>query len=144
SIGQVHRATLLDGRAVVVKVQRPGIDSVITADLEILLDLAGVAERRTRWGQEYAILDLAEEFARILKGELDYRLEAENIEEFLSYWEGDERIRVPRVILEYSSSKVLALEELSGKKWGTFQPRPDEARHFARLLTELFSEQVLD
>ena len=78
SIGQVHRARLHNGAEVVVKVRRPQIIEQMQTDLEILLDIAGIAEKRTTWGRMYHLSEIALELQRSLVVELDYLNEAEN------------------------------------------------------------------
>jgi ubiquinone biosynthesis protein len=72
---------LLDGRAVVVKVQRPGLERIVARDLAIVRWLARTAERRTAWGRAYGAVGLAEEFADALRTELDFVAEARNATE---------------------------------------------------------------
>ncbi|MFP5284968.1 MAG: ABC1 kinase family protein, partial [Thermoanaerobaculia bacterium] len=76
SLGQVHRAKLRDGREVVVKVQRPGIQQVILDDLEAFREMAGFIDKHTDVGRRYAFQDMLEEFRKALLRELDYRREA--------------------------------------------------------------------
>src|SRR5689334_4877700 len=78
SLGQVHRATLRDGRAVVVKVQRPDIRERMLEDFEALEDIAEFLDRHTELGQRYEFCQLLEQFRRSLLQELDYRQEANN------------------------------------------------------------------
>ena len=75
SISQVHRAVLLDGRIVALKVQRPEIDKVIQADLDIIKNLAQLVERRLPYLASYRPLSLAREFERTIKRELDFSTE---------------------------------------------------------------------
>jgi len=97
SLGQVYRARLPTGEAVVVKVQRPGIDDAVQTDLSVLEELGRVVETRTSWGAEYHVQDLVEEFAARLREELDYRIEARNAVAVGSNLGSDSRVRVPRV-----------------------------------------------
>src|ERR1035437_10675231 len=78
SLGQVHRAAMLDGRVVVVKVQRPGIREIIAEDLEVLEEIAGFLDKHTEWGKRYEFGKMLEEVRRSLWLELDYRQEARN------------------------------------------------------------------
>ena len=80
SIGQVHRATLLDGQEVVVKVQRPGIEDEVEADLDLLLRQARFLERRSETMRDYNVVAIAEELARSVREELDYQIEGRNAE----------------------------------------------------------------
>jgi ubiquinone biosynthesis protein len=114
SIAQVHRARLLDGTDVAVKVQRPDILHTIEMDLAILVDLAKFVEKHV---PEIAALNpvgIVQEFAASLMRELDFRNEASNAERFRSQFEDDPRICVPRVYFELSTDKVLTMQFISG------------------------------
>ncbi len=116
SLAQVHPATLPDGRPVVVKVQRPGIEARIEADLAILHDLAALLERRTELGKIYALSEVAEEFAHTIRAELDFRLEGHHADRFRENFAGDERVHIPEVIWSHTSRRVLTLERVYGVK----------------------------
>lgn len=109
SVGQVHRATLSSGEAVVVKVQRPTARATVTADLDIVNRLAALAERRTGWGRALGTVDLAAGFARSLDEELDYRIELRNLVAC-----GSGPIVVPRPHPAFSSARVLTMDALDG------------------------------
>jgi ubiquinone biosynthesis protein len=116
SIGQVYHAVLKSGEEVAIKVQRPSIAQTIETDLEILLDLAGLAERRIEWAELYHVREMVEEFARSLLSELDYSIEGRNAEKIGKQFSGDPHIRIPRVHWEYSKKRVLTLEYMRGVK----------------------------
>ena len=116
SIGQVHAARLTSGEEVVVKVQRPGVETIVEEDLAIMMDLARLAARRTVWGEIYDLPGLVEEFAHTIRGELDYVQEARNAERFKVSFTGDQRITVPNVFWRYTTHRVLVLERLYGVK----------------------------
>lgn len=116
SIGQVHSAQLLTGETVVVKVQRPGIQKLVRTDLEIIEDLAGFLQSRTEWGRVYNIIDLSDEFARSIRDELDYTIEAGNAERLAKNFQNDPTVRFPKVFWEFSTGQVLVLEAISGNK----------------------------
>ncbi len=116
SLGQVHRATLHDGRAVAVKVQRPGIRQVILDDLEAFDALAEIVDRHTEAGRRLAITDLLEEFRRVLLRELDYRREARNLETLADNLEDYPRLVVPRPIADFTTSRVLTMSFIPGTK----------------------------
>ncbi|MFA5193351.1 MAG: AarF/UbiB family protein, partial [Verrucomicrobiia bacterium] len=114
SIAQVHRATLLDGAEVAVKIRRPDITKVIEVDVAILMDVARFVETHV---EELAVLNpvgVAHEFARIIERELDFTNEARNMERFAKQFKGNRWIRVPRVYREFSTESVLTMEYLSG------------------------------
>src|SRR3954447_17936524 len=75
SLGQVHRAALHDGRPVVVKVQRPGIEKQIAEDFNALEEIARFLHRHTLFGRRYQLRRILDEFENTLKHELDYRRE---------------------------------------------------------------------
>jgi ubiquinone biosynthesis protein len=114
SIGQVHRATLPNGRQVVVKVQRPNAPRQIEADLELMYQLARLARERVRALEFIDTVAVVDEFARSIRQELDYRIEARNAEQFHRNFAGYAHVRVPRVYWSYSRSRVLTLELLEG------------------------------
>jgi ubiquinone biosynthesis protein len=114
SIGQVHRATLPNGRRVVVKVQRPNAPRQIEADLELMYQLARLARERVRALEFIDTVAVVDEFARSIRQELDYRIEARNAEQFHRNFAGYPHVRVPRVFWSYSRSRVLTLEMLEG------------------------------
>ena len=114
SIGQVHRAVLPNGRSVVVKVQRPNAPRQIEADLELMYQLARFARERVRALEFMDTVAVVDEFARSIRQELDYRIEARNAEQFHKNFTGYPHVRVPRVYWSYSRSRVLTLELLEG------------------------------
>ncbi len=116
SIGQVHRAVLKNGQEVVVKVRRPGIDKIITADLEIMLNLARLAEKHIPEVRIYDPVGKIEEFADAMHKELDFTREGFNIDKFRQNFEGDETIYVPKVFWEATAQKILTIEYIKGYK----------------------------
>jgi ubiquinone biosynthesis protein len=114
SIGQVHRATLPNGRDVVVKVQRPDAPRQIEADLELMYQAARFARDRIKALAFIDTVSVVDEFARTIRQELDYRAEARNAEQFHRNFAGHPRVRVPRVFWSYSRARVLTLERLHG------------------------------
>ncbi|MEW6621861.1 MAG: AarF/ABC1/UbiB kinase family protein [Bacillota bacterium] len=116
SIGQVHAACLKDKRDVVVKVRRPGIENKMETDLEILFDLARLAEKHSALGRHYQIVEIVDEFAWGLKRELDYSVEGRNAERLERNSRQDENVKIPKVFWEYSSNKVLTMERIDGLK----------------------------
>ena len=116
SLAQVHAATLRDGREVVVKVQRPGIAEAIAGDLKILGNLAGAADRFTEQGRRVHFGNWLEEVAETLSEELDYRLEAENLQLFARQLAEYDGIVVPAPIEDFSSLRVLTMDRVDGGK----------------------------
>jgi ubiquinone biosynthesis protein len=116
SIGQVHRATLKDGQDVVVKVQRPDIEQIISVDLEILAHLASLAEMYFEEVQGHRPSAIVEEFARTLENEIDYTVELTNIQRFAGQFADNPSIHVPLVYRELSSQRILTMENIKGIK----------------------------
>ena len=116
SLSQVHRAVLLDGTEVAVKVQRPGIKRTIDADMEILRDLASLTERYIPESKQYDPSGLVSELARSTRREIDFVNEGRNIDIFRSNFEGHDYLFVPRVFWECTSSRVLTMEFIHGVK----------------------------
>lgn len=116
SLAQVHRATLRDGRRVAVKIQRPGIRPQIVEDLQALMELAEFFERHTQVGRRYEFLQILQEIHRSLLRELDYELEARNFATLGLHLQGFERICVPRTLDEWTTTHVLTMDHVEGKK----------------------------
>ncbi|HEY6554998.1 MAG TPA: AarF/UbiB family protein [Vicinamibacteria bacterium] len=116
SLGQVHRATMRDGRPVVVKVQRPGIRGQVVTDLEVLAEIAEFADKHTEAGRKYGYALIVEEFKKGLLRELDYRLEARNQATLRENLKEFEHIVVPAVVEDYSTALVLTSEFVKGEK----------------------------
>jgi len=116
SLAQVHRATLRDGKPVAVKVQRPGIADSVREDLDALMRLAGHADRMTNLGRRVRFADWVHEFGKALLVELDYRAEAENLERFGEHFAEYPELFVPAPIWDYSASRVLTMELVTGTK----------------------------
>ncbi|AKF05689.1 ABC1 kinase family protein [Sandaracinus amylolyticus] len=120
SVGQVHRAQLRtsDGqlRQVAVKVQRPGIKTVIERDVELLYILAQAVERSIPDARIYSPVKLVSEFDRAITAELDFGLEADHAIRFAKNFEGHPEVRFPKIYREASGKRVLALEFFEGRK----------------------------
>ncbi|HDQ73691.1 MAG TPA: hypothetical protein ENN19_16570 [Chloroflexi bacterium] len=116
SLSQVHAATLPNGDSVVVKVQRPNIQNVIETDLEILFDVARLAQERTPLGEIYDLPGIAEEFATTLRAELNFYREGRNADRFRENFAEEEYLHIPRVYWDYTTRRLLILERIHGIK----------------------------
>jgi ubiquinone biosynthesis protein len=116
SIGQVHRAVLKDGETVAVKFQRPGIRKIIEVDLEIMLHLATLAERHIEEMALHQPVKIVEEFARTLEKEIDYKIEATNMERAARNFLNDPHVYIPKVFHETTTSRILTTEFIDGIK----------------------------
>ena len=138
SLGQVHRATLRDGRQVVVKVQRPGIRTQIAEDIDVLSGLAETLDAHTDVGHRYAFADLFEQFRSSLVDELDYRREAGNLDMLRRSLDGEELIVVPAPVHDLTTSRVLTMEYIDGRNVTSLGPLGQLELDGARLADALF------
>jgi len=137
SIGQAHAARLIDGREVVVKVRRPGLEIQVDTDLAIVRWLADVAKRRTSWGKAYNVTDLASEFSAVLRAELRFSAEAKYATEIGAACAGDPLIRVPAIVEQLTTDRMLVMERMFGaplSKSGIGGVDPNHARSLADAL----------
>ena len=114
SIAQVHRARLKDGTPVVVKIRRPGIESVIRADLRILEHAAKLLESEAPDLRRYDPVQIVAQFRRSLNRELDLAKEARNIGQFARNFADDPLVTIPRVYWEYTNDRVNVQEQIVG------------------------------
>src|SRR5439155_19499010 len=145
SIGQVHRAVLPNGRQVAVKVQRPGAPRQIEADLAVLYQAARLAKERVRALDFIDARLLVDEFARQIRQELDYRLEARNADAFHRNFAGHPHVRVPRVYWTYTRTSVLTLEWLEGTQVADIHPDEwsvEDRRDLAYLMAETWMTMI--
>ncbi len=145
SIGQVHAAVLPNGRRVAVKVQRPTAPRQIEADLGLLYQAAKIAKDRVRALDFVDAKQLVDEFARSLREELDYRVEAKNAQAFHRHFAGDRHVEVPRVFWSYSGARVLTLEFLEGIQIADLDPAVtpvEDRRRLAYLMAEAWMTMI--
>jgi ubiquinone biosynthesis protein len=122
SLGQVHRARLRDGRQVAVKVQRPGIRDAVLEDLDALDEIAEFLDKHTVAGKRYEFSQMLDQFRKSLLRELDYRQEAMNLTTIGAHLKEFERVIVPAPVLDYSTSRVLTMGYVHGKKVTDLHP----------------------
>jgi predicted unusual protein kinase regulating ubiquinone biosynthesis (AarF/ABC1/UbiB family) len=116
SLGQVHAATLRDGRSVVVKVQRPNIREQIAEDFEVLEQIAAFFDAHTDVGRRYRFLSILEEFRRTIHQELNYEREAQNLVAVGNNLKDFPQIVVPQPVAGYSTRCVLTMDRIEGRK----------------------------
>ncbi|MCZ4279849.1 AarF/ABC1/UbiB kinase family protein [Kiloniella laminariae] len=155
SLGQVHKATLPgdegqasnEGQAVAVKVQYPGIAASIKSDVKVLSGLLSVVAASTSFMPARSVIDpVLEEITLQLQREVDYYQEAENLSRFKSRLKL-KQVRIPAVFADYSSERVLTMEDLAGQhleEWLAGKPSQAEKNHYGQLLYDFFFHSFFD
>jgi predicted unusual protein kinase regulating ubiquinone biosynthesis (AarF/ABC1/UbiB family) len=116
SLGQVHSATLRDGTAVVVKVQRPGVARQVAEEFDVLTRITQFLDAHTEVGRRHRLQQMLEEFRRSIGEELDYECEAENLVAVAENLAGFRHITVPQPVPDYCTHRVLTMERVRGTK----------------------------
>ncbi|HKN84563.1 MAG TPA: AarF/UbiB family protein [Pyrinomonadaceae bacterium] len=122
SLAQVHRAYMRDGRAVVVKIQRPDIRDLIVGDLESLGEIAHFLDEHTELGKRYEFENMLVNLRKSLLRELDFTIEANNLSTIGQNLAEFDEIVVPEPIDDFTTSRVLTMEYVSGKKITALNP----------------------
>ena len=138
SLGQVHRAVLRSGREVAVKVQRPNIRDIVLDDLDSLEEIAGFVERRVAAAERYDIKGMLDEFRKTLIRELDYNKEARNLATLRENLSEFDRIVIPAPIEDYTTSRVLTMEYVRGRKITNVSPMALNELDGEALASDLF------
>lgn len=115
SLGQVHRARVR-GRDVVVKVLRPGVEDAVSLDLDISFRLLFWLNIMFPNHHVRGLTNVVREFSVRVRAEMDFRLEAANIEHFQRHFSGDQRVRAPDVLSEFTRQRVMVMEYCPGTK----------------------------
>ena len=122
SLAQVHRAEMRDGREVVVKVQRPDIRDVIVTDLESLGEIAHFLDQHTELGRRYEFDNMLVNLRKSLLRELDFTIEANNLHTIGENLAEFENIIIPEPVDDFTTTRVLTMEYISGKKITALNP----------------------
>src|SRR5215212_4662733 len=122
SLSQVHRAWMRDGRAVVVKVQRPDIREIIVGDLEALGEISYFLDQHTELGKRYEFENMLINLRKSLLRELDFTIEANNLHSIGQSLVEFEEIVIPEPIDDYTTTRVLTMEYIPGKKITALNP----------------------
>jgi ubiquinone biosynthesis protein len=147
SIGQVHKATLVSGEEVVVKVQRPQVADVVARDTQAMLALARFVQRRTSFGLQYDVVTLVREFTDAVNAELDFTREGHSGERVRANRGQDTGIHIPAVHLDLCTRRLLVLEEVSGRPVSdaaALDANPVPREVLADRLLECFLAQILE
>ena len=146
SLSQVHRASMRDGREVVVKVQRPNIREQIVEDLEALGQIAQFLDAHTELGKRYDFENMLNGLRSSLLRELDFKLEASNLITFSENLREFEQIIIPEPVEDFCTSRVLTMEYLQGKKITDLSPlrlMEIDGPGLARELFRAYLKQIL-
>jgi predicted unusual protein kinase regulating ubiquinone biosynthesis (AarF/ABC1/UbiB family) len=147
SLGQVHRAQLLTGEEVVVKVQRPGLKKLFAIDLEILKGITRYFQNHRDWGQGRDWMGIYDECCKILWEEIDYLNEGRNADLFRRNFRDESWVKVPRVYWRYASPRTLTLEYLPGIKishYEAIEAAGLDRKNIAKLSAKAYLQQILD
>ncbi len=155
SIAQTHQAFLKDGRQVALKVQRPGIEQLVSRDITLIHDIARLVSA-TQFGQRYNVVELADEFGVALQQELDFTTEAGFTAQLKAnlakgHWFDPKQIVIPDIIWELTGPKLVVMEWLDGVPFlsatitgQNYNNDPDaERRAITTLLFRAFFQQYL-
>ncbi|MBV8953638.1 MAG: hypothetical protein JO179_05850 [Solirubrobacterales bacterium] len=146
SIGQTHRARLVDGRRVVVKVQRPGLEEIVWRDSAVLAFVARQLDRRVEAARRVGVRDLADELMRSIQLELDYGEELSAGVRLRANLQGDPAVRVPLVHPTLSTERVLVMDEVVGRSvsdGAAIDAAPVSREDLSRRLLSSFLGQIL-
>jgi len=145
SLGQAHRATLRDGREVVVKVQRPNVSEQVHKDLEVFTDIAHELERHTEIGRKMSLVAAIEQAKLAMYNELNYLQEARNTETLRVNLASFPQIYIPEVIHDFTSARVLTTELVKGRKVSKLTPLmliEGDYAELAGVLTRAYLKQI--
>ncbi|MBI2673537.1 AarF/ABC1/UbiB kinase family protein [Candidatus Woesearchaeota archaeon] len=143
SVGQVHIAKLRSGETVAVKAQRPKIDELFESDIDILYYFANLAEKHIPELKDYSPVAIVNEFENYTKKELDYNIEAKNIDIFYKNFHDSKSIKIPKVFWEYTGKKVLTMEYIDGIRIDKFKATKAEKKRILEILLNSFIKQIL-
>jgi ubiquinone biosynthesis protein len=147
SIGQVHRAVLANGDRVVVKVQRPNIERMVRSDLSLLARQAAFLEKRSATLRNYSLSENVDELGYALLNELDYKAEAQNIDRFYNTYNDVPTLRIPRVYWEYTTRRVIVMEEIDGIPLSHLQRLRNEGYDLsaiAQVICDFYLKQIFE
>ncbi|HVF19857.1 MAG TPA: AarF/UbiB family protein [Mycobacteriales bacterium] len=146
SLGQVHRAVLRDGRSVAVKVQRPGIRDGVLADLDAFRELAEFADGHFTTARRIDLAAIVDEFHKSMLRELDYVEEARNLDTLATNLADYPRIHVPRPVMDFTTTRVLTMDFIGGRKLTSLGPLAQlevDGAELAEQLLKAYLQQIL-
>lgn len=148
SMAQVHRAVLLSGDSVVLKVRRPGIEKLIASDLAVLRLIADAVEHYVPESRGLDLPMIVDEFSRAIKKEIDFYLEASSVERFRRNFESVAEIEIPKIRWDLTTPRLLVMEEATGipatDPSALTRFSKEERRNFGHIIARTFMKQVLE
>ncbi len=147
SLAQVHRAQLLNGDEVVLKIQRPYIENVIESDLLVMKQLAQSLEKHSTQAQAFQPVRIIASFEQSIREELQFLRETDNTERFAKNFEGNEMIHVPSVYHQLSTNRLICMEFIDGIKvseTGKLKTAGIDPKVVAKVGVDLYIEQILE
>ncbi len=143
SIAQTHRIILKDGRQLIMKVRRPNISKKIKVDLEIMANMAKLAQENNLLTGFIRPLDIVEQFSRTINKEINFNNEIANISLFKENFKDDPLIIAPKVFNEFSTNKIITMEEIKGERLNNIDASHPKNSHLAELGAKTLMKQVL-
>ena len=144
SVGQVHKAKLLTGQTVAVKIQRPGIQQIFETDIYILKQLAKQAHKHLKEAKPFNIPRIVNVFEEYTKKELNYKEEAKHIELIYQRSKKNLRVKIPAVFWDYTTPKVLTMSFIEGKRVQDAKLTKLERKKIAKIITNSLMEQIFE
>src|SRR3989344_169531 len=140
SIAQVHKARLISGQIVAVKVQRPGIKEIIDTDLDILFLLAHMIEQKFPEARNYNPVNIVKEFSLWTRKEIDFLIEADNAIRLKKAMKENTRVKIPAIYPKLTSKRVLTMEFIDGDKLSTVITK----KKYSRKMIETYFFSILE
>lgn len=147
SIGQVHKALLISGLNVVVKVQRPNLSELFYEDLAIIRCIATFLERYTKIGKEREWVQIVDEIGKTLFEEIDFIQEGKNADHLRRNLHYEERVYIPKIFWQYTTRKLITIEFVPGIKITDIESLKEnniDAKDLALVLTHAYFKQVFE
>jgi ubiquinone biosynthesis protein len=148
SLAQVHKAELKDGTTVAIKVQRPGIQKTVAADIRLMYDFAKSAEKHLRISDLYDPVGIISEFEYTMIRELDFLNEAANTDKLHKYFEDNPNVQIPKIYSEYTSKRVLVEEFIRGTPLSKLieqkKLEPQRGKLIVKNLVDAYMKQIFD
>ena len=116
SLSQVHKAKLISGETVAVKIQRPNVEKIVETDISILFSLVEFIEKRSISGHLFQPVEIIREFSQTVREELDFVNEGHNIGKFRINFRESETVHIPKVYWKLTTKRILTMEFINGIK----------------------------